>query len=488
MRLVNKIRTKLQDIDLNHPSLKKNIFKFSLFTIFGISLILLVPNKAIDPWNLINPGLITLIVLMVVAIQFISYVVIELWKSEGLLIMGALIGLVNSNVINGTMASITKQNPRLSNHAAAAVVCGNLSMLIRNIIVVVTLSFTAAKFVVPPLLAMVISGLISIYYTLKITRQKIGDPGSESVGNPFEIKTALIYAGMITLITIAGFLIHSLLGDAGLYVTAFLSVYAAGGPIIISAVMLAIGGHITFMTAAIVVLIASFSSVTNDAILQLMCGAKALALSFIKISIPIIVAGALVVGIEILIYNNVVSFESLPYIIMGAAALTGLYVLISKIRTNRILSKNNRVLDVTIDHLSKMGDVYEGTVFDEFVLLDYNKYRKSNGEDGFLYFINNKKGWFQNLLMKSSINQIRIYLAENMSKIIKYLPKNNRELYLDKEAKGSLFDVSLMVSTGSRPLYLLLNKSDQSINEIAEVNRDGWNRVESILGDLVTKL
>jgi len=363
MKLVEKLRYKLGSIDLAHPELKKNILKFGIFAFFGGVLLFLIPNKAIDPWNLINPGLITLIVIMVVAIQFVAYVVIELWKSEGLLIMGALIGLVNSNVINGTMASITKQNPRLSNHAAAAVVCGNLSMLIRNIVIVTTLSFAAAKFVVPPLLAMVIAGVISVFYTLKKTKQKINNPrnksaiskssGSESIENPFEVKTAAIYAGMITIITIAGFLIHSLLGDAGLYATAFLSVYAAGGPIIISVVMLALGGHITFMTAAVVVLIASFSSVTNDAILQLMCGAKALAVSFIKVSAPIIAAGVLVAGVELLIYHSVFSTKSLPFMIIGSISLIGIFVFFRKMKIKTGLAKYRRVVGLPFNHFSK---------------------------------------------------------------------------------------------------------------------------------------
>ena len=87
-----------------------------------------------------------------------------------------------------------------------------------------------------------------------------------------------------------------------MFLSAFFSVYAAGGPIIIAAVMLGLEGHITFLDAATVVLIASFSSVSNDAILQLLCGAKDLAKSFVKISIPIVVAGLFVLGIEMLIF------------------------------------------------------------------------------------------------------------------------------------------------------------------------------------------
>lgn len=302
MRALKKLKNKLNQINAKSPDLKKNIRKFGLFMLGGLTLTFLMPNRAIDPWNLINLQLMAIIVMTVMVIQFVSYVILEVWKTDGLLFMGTLVGIVNSNAINGPMASITKQNPRLSDHAAAAVVCGNLAMLVRNIVVISTISIMAAKFVLVPLIGMVLAGIASVYYKLKTIKETSKGIESEKVGNPFEIKTAFQFAGMMTLVTVLGFGIHSLFGDLGLYITAFVSVYAAGGPIIFSAVMMAAAGTITPMTAAIVVLIASFSSVTNDAILQLMCGAKSLAWSFVRISVPIVVVGVLIVCLEIVLF------------------------------------------------------------------------------------------------------------------------------------------------------------------------------------------
>lgn len=302
MRVLKQLKNKLNQINAKSPDLKNNVRKFGLFMLGGLILTFLIPDRAIDPWNLINLRLMAIIVMTVMVIQFVSYVILEVWKTDGLLFMGTLVGIVNSNAINGPMASITKQNPRLSDHAAAAVVCGNLAMLVRNIVVISTISIMAAKFVLVPLIGMVLAGIASVYYKLKTINKTTEEIESEKVENPFEIKTAFQFAGMMTLVTVLGFGIHSIFGDLGLYVTAFVSVYAAGGPIIFSAVMMAAAGTITPMTAAIVVLIASFSSVTNDAILQLMCGAKSLAWSFVRISIPIVVVGVLIVCLEIVLF------------------------------------------------------------------------------------------------------------------------------------------------------------------------------------------
>lgn len=302
MHTLNKIKATLKKVQDESPDLKSNFLRFGIFMLASLVFIFFMPNKAIDPWNLVNLRVIAIIVMMVMAIQFLSYIILEIWNTNGLLIMGTLIGIVNSNAINGPMASITKQNPRLSDHAAAAVVCGNLAMLVRNLIIISTISVVAAKFVFAPLLAMIIAGVLSVYYQTRKIKERMSGVETEKIENPFEIKTAIQYAGMMTLVTILGFVIHNVWGVTGLYVTAFVSVYAAGGPIIFSAVLMASAGTITPMAAAIVVLIASFSSVTNDAILQVMCGANSLAKSFVKLSVPIVVAGGLVVAIESLLF------------------------------------------------------------------------------------------------------------------------------------------------------------------------------------------
>ena len=156
--------------------LKVNILKFSIFLTIGIFLVLVIPNKTIDPWGLISPRFLVLVVLMVMGLQFASYILLELRKKEGLLIMGALIGIVNSNIINGAMASITKQDPRISDHAASAVVCGNLAMLARNIILVSVLCGSASKFVIPPVLSMLITGIIIIFYRIKLPFYSFDNP------------------------------------------------------------------------------------------------------------------------------------------------------------------------------------------------------------------------------------------------------------------------------------------------------------------------
>ncbi len=296
-----RLRTVFGDVNNKVKEIKKDFITFSLSIGAGIILLFFLPNETIDPWGIINPFFLVLIVIVVLGIQFVAYVAIKLWKNAGLLAFGALVGFVNSNIINGALASLTKQNPELAKTAAASVILGNMSMLVRNLILVGALSFTALKFVLAPLGAMIIVGMITVVKTIKSER-KIEKQDIE-IQNPFELKTALKFALVIVIITILVFFIHEYFGNLGLYATAALSVFAAGLPIIVSVVLLATENNVTFLTAAIVVMIASFVSISNDFILQFSLGAKALGRNFIKLMLPHFLAGVIVLIIEVLIFR-----------------------------------------------------------------------------------------------------------------------------------------------------------------------------------------
>src|ERR1700679_983371 len=55
----------------------------------------LLPNRFIDPWNLINPRGAWIPVIFIAAIGFINYVLLRLYSNRGLLYTAVLGGLVN---------------------------------------------------------------------------------------------------------------------------------------------------------------------------------------------------------------------------------------------------------------------------------------------------------------------------------------------------------------------------------------------------------
>lgn len=292
-------------------SFLKNIFnrlpqqetkKFFLFLFFGLLLYFILPTEPLDPWGVIQLRFLWGMILFVIALQFISFIILSVWRSEGLLVMGFLVGLVNSNILNGSMGALSKQNRRLSDACAAAIVSGNLAMLVRNLVVVAVLGFPAFLFLIVPIGAMLIVGVITI---LKYTRGNKIKKFRMKIENPFAVKTAIEFAGIVTVITIISLLINRFAGELGLYATAFVSVFAAGVPILLSSLVLAKAGQITYMTVATIVMIISFMGASNDIILQLSIGSKDLARSFVKQALPMVFVGLVILGIELIIFSFV---------------------------------------------------------------------------------------------------------------------------------------------------------------------------------------
>ena len=299
MKLEEKVQT---DPGGRGKELLVRSIKFGVLFALSLAAVFLIPNHSIDPWDLINPRLMLLVVVLVMGLQYVAYLVMQLWRKEGIVIMGALLGFVNSNIINGAMSTISKQEPKLSDYAASAVICGDLAMVLRNLILGTAISINLVYILWPPMVLMLATGAWITWRVLQKCSKTVGRTEGLGVSNPFEIKTAILFSLATMLVTIAGFFVHKFFGNPGLYLTACIAIFAAGVPIIASAALLAVQGHITFATAGNVILLASFMGILNDAILQLACGARHLAWSFLKQAVPIFLAGIVALGVTHMIF------------------------------------------------------------------------------------------------------------------------------------------------------------------------------------------
>lgn len=259
----------------------------------------LLPNRAIDPWGLVNPFFLLLIIIAIASLQFLVFLAAKKWQSKGIIIAGALAGFIDSNIINGAMSSISKKNPELASPAADAVVAGNLSMVLRNFILIIPFSSAALIYAGFPSLAMLGVGVFIIYRSFKRTQQ-IGK--IEININPFEIKTAIRFVFFTVVIAAFAFVARGLIGNTGIYLAVLLGSLVGDVPVLAAAIMMAVGGVITNSQMVVMIMINSFVSSLNDGLLQYLCGAKALAKQFYKKAIPIVLVGIVVLVIEFLLF------------------------------------------------------------------------------------------------------------------------------------------------------------------------------------------
>ncbi|MDI6902241.1 MAG: MgtC/SapB family protein [Methanocellales archaeon] len=238
--------------DLSSQELRGAIkFGILAFVVFPI-----LPNTYVDPWQIINPRMIWLMVVLVSGMGFVNYAMMKRMGAHGITYTGFFGGLANSTAIVGELSSRTREHPDLMLFAASAVVLSNVAMCVRNLFLCAIFSAELAVLIALPLLSMVLIGTLYAFITKKGTHTIDVD-----VRSPFSVKNALtfglIFLGMIALCATA----HMQFGEAGFYISEFISGTVSSASATISAVVLYQAGKISQLTAALGIILSNISSV-----------------------------------------------------------------------------------------------------------------------------------------------------------------------------------------------------------------------------------
>ena len=109
--------------------------------VMTVVLLPVLPDRAIDPWNTLNPHQIWLMTLLVGGICYAGYVAIRLaGPDKGLLFGGAVGGLVTSTTVTWTFARMARQDPSLRDNVLAAILVAWVVSLLRMTAVAVAIA------------------------------------------------------------------------------------------------------------------------------------------------------------------------------------------------------------------------------------------------------------------------------------------------------------------------------------------------------------
>jgi len=124
------IKEKLQEYEkIISP---QDISSMILFLMMTFVVLPILPDKAIDMWNLINPHQIWLMVVLVAGISFFGYIAVRFFGTKhGIGITGLLGGLVSSTAVTISMSKKAIDNSSLSKNLALAITLASSVMLFR---------------------------------------------------------------------------------------------------------------------------------------------------------------------------------------------------------------------------------------------------------------------------------------------------------------------------------------------------------------------
>jgi len=250
----------------------EDIFAFLQLAIITVIILPLLPDKNIDPFDIINPRLIWLMVIFVSSISFIGYLLVKyIGKDKGIPLTGFLGGLVSSTAVTFSMAKRSKENEVLSPSYAVGVLLASSVMYLRVFIIIALLNSNLALNILLPLIILGLFGLaISYYYSKRL----LGHQREEfKLKNPIELRYAVLFGLIFAAVLFASKLAQQYIGTEGIYAVSSLAGLTSVDAIVISATKL-IPHSISINIAIVTIIIAMTSNTIVKMLIALYWGSK----------------------------------------------------------------------------------------------------------------------------------------------------------------------------------------------------------------------
>ncbi|GAP62242.1 hypothetical protein ARMA_0665 [Ardenticatena maritima] len=274
MTMLLSLRRSLHDLARNLT--RDDLLATLQFALITVVILPLLPNRALDPFGVLNPYRIWLLVVFISGLSFGGYVAIKLFGAgRALWLMGLLGGIVSSTATTLTFAGRSHDNPALSPAFASAILLASTVVFPRTLILLALIAPELFWLSLPFLGSLFIVGLLTSFALMFWYR-----PGKEErqlqLQNPLNLIDAVKFAAMFTAVLFLVDVSETYFGNAGLYITSIIAGFTSTSATVLSLANLASLGNIPASTALIAILLAILSNILSKAFLAASLGARAM--------------------------------------------------------------------------------------------------------------------------------------------------------------------------------------------------------------------
>jgi uncharacterized membrane protein (DUF4010 family) len=250
----------------------------------------LAPNRAMGPFGALNPHAIWIVVILVLTIGGVGHAAMRLAGARlGLPIAGLASGFVSSIATIGAMGARAAKAPAILPAAVAAAVLSTVATLIEMAAVIAATSVPTLRALAGPLLG---AGLAAVAYgaafTLRALRQPLAsDPAP---GHAFSLKSALLFAGTLSVVLAASAALRAAFGEAGSIAAAALAGLVDAHAAAVSIASLVATGRMAAPDAVAPILAGLTTNTVTKLILAASSGGRAFAVRVIPGLILVVAA------------------------------------------------------------------------------------------------------------------------------------------------------------------------------------------------------
>ena len=199
------------------PKEMASVIKFLVITFIILPLL---PNRWYGPYDIINPYLIWLMVVLISGIGFVGYIALKWFGEKALSVTGVLGGLASSTAVTMQFARRSKKEAALSRALATGVILANGVMFLRVLLVTAVVNLALFWSLFLPLAGLILLTAIFGYVLLQKMKK---NNGKMQLQSPLTLKPAiqfaLLFAGILALVKIASVFFAA----KGIYVLSFLA-------------------------------------------------------------------------------------------------------------------------------------------------------------------------------------------------------------------------------------------------------------------------
>jgi len=217
----------------------------------------LLPNRFLDPWQLLNPREAWVTIMVVAGLGFVNYVLLRIYGSRGLYFMALLGGLVNSSATVGELSNRLAQADGLMSMAVPVVLLTTVAMPLRNLLILVLFSLAAAPVAVWPMLAMAAGAIFMAWQRWDGTPHPAGEL---TLCSPVSLRKVLSFGTLFIVITAIGTSGARFLGKYGFLIVSLFGGLVSSASTTAAAANLSVHGRPSSPAAAVAAILASVAS------------------------------------------------------------------------------------------------------------------------------------------------------------------------------------------------------------------------------------
>lgn len=250
------------------------------FALISLVILPVLPNRTYDPWDVLNPREIWLMVVLIVGISLGGYVAYQLFGHRvGTVLAGVLGGTISSTA---TTVSFARRTAAAADHAglAALVIMISSSVAFGRVIIEVFVAAPSQSMSIVPPLAVMLSYMfvLAVIVYLVVRHPPTTLPAQ---GNPAELRAALVFGALYAVVLLAVAIVREYFGSAGLYVVAVLSGLTDMDAITLSTARLVERGKLAADTGWRVILLAALANLLFKGAVVVALGSRALTLRIV---------------------------------------------------------------------------------------------------------------------------------------------------------------------------------------------------------------